>query len=145
MDRIKISVPMGGRVITLDRNGPIVTPEIVNLKTAEAILREGHKVYYYKTDGTSEELTLPALYVLMEAEQMVPTMSLLAGEAKVKSVLTRLGVNYETHLDSNGSFGGREGLAKILSTVGTVKSVDSVSGVDNMLDTLAYWGSLELD
>lgn len=40
MDRIKISVPMGGRVITLDRNGPIVTPEIVNLKTAEAILRE---------------------------------------------------------------------------------------------------------
>jgi hypothetical protein len=140
MDRIKISVPMGGRVITLDRNGPIVTPEIVNLKTAEAILREGHKVYYYKTDGTSEELTLPALYVLMEAEQMIPTMSLLAGEAKVKSVLTRLGVNYETHLDSNGSFGGREGLAKILSTVGTVKSVDSVSGVDNMLDTLADWG-----
>ena len=55
MDRIKISVPMGGRVITLDRNGPIVTPEIVNLKTAEAILREGHKVYYYKTDGTSVE------------------------------------------------------------------------------------------
>ncbi len=139
MDRIKISVPMGGRVITLDINGPIVTPEIVNLKTAEAILREGHKVYYYKTDGTSEELTLPALYVLMEAEQMIPTMSLLAGEAKDKSVLTRLGVNYETRLYLNGSFGGREGLAKILSTVGTVKSVDSVSGVDNMLDTLADW------
>ena len=110
MDRIKISVPTGGRIITLAVNGPIVTPELVNLKTVEAILREGHKVYYYKTDGTSEELTLPALYILMEAEQQIPTMSLLAGEAKIKSVLTRLGVEYETQLDSNGSFGGRDGI-----------------------------------
>lgn len=140
MNRIKISVPMGGRIITLGKNGPIVTPEITDLNTAEAILREGHKVYYYKTDGTSEELTLDALYVLMEAEQMLPTATILAGEAKVKRVLTKLGVNYADDLNANGSFGGREGLKKILSKLGSVKSVDDVTGVDNMLDTLADWG-----
>ena len=40
MNRIKISVPMGGRILTLGKEGPIVTPEITDLNTAEAILKK---------------------------------------------------------------------------------------------------------
>lgn len=140
MDRIKISVPMGGRILTLGKNGPVVTPEITDLNTAEGILREGHKVYFHKVDGTSEELTLDALYILMEAEQMLPTTTPLVGEEKIKKVLTKLGVSYDDDLDDNGTLGGKDNLLKILSRVGTVKTVDSITGVDNMLDTLANWG-----
>lgn len=140
MNRIKISVPMGGRILTLGKNGPIVTPEITDLNTAEGILREGHKVYYHKVDGTSEELTLEALYVLMEAEQMTPTVAPMVGEEKIKKVLTKLGVSFVNDLDDNGTLGGKEGIKKILSKVGTVKTLDSITGVDNMLDTLADWG-----
>lgn len=140
MNRIKISVPMGGRIITMGTNGPVVTPIFTDLNTAEGILREGHKVYYHKVDGTSEELTLTALYILMEAEQMTPTITPMVGEEKVKTVLTKLGVNFASDLDSNGTLGGREGIKNILSKVGPVKSIDSVTGVDNMLDTMANWG-----
>ena len=38
MNRIKISVPMGGRILTIGRNGPMVTPETTDLNTAEAII-----------------------------------------------------------------------------------------------------------
>ena len=140
MNRIKISVPMGGRILTTGKNGHMVTPETTDLNTAEAILREGHKVYYHKVDGTSEELTLDALYILMEAEQMLPTTTPLVGEEKIKKILTKLGVNYQNNLDDNGTLGGRDGIHKILSKVGNVKTLDSVTGVDNMLDTLADWG-----
>ena len=140
MNRIKISVPMGGRILTLGKEGPVVTPEITDLNTAEAILREGHKVYYHKVDGTSEELTLEALYILMEAEQMLPTTTPLVGEEKIKKILTKLGVSYINDLDDNGTLGGKDGIKNILSRVGTVKTVDSITGVDNMLDTLADWG-----
>ena len=121
MNRIKISVPMGGRIITMGTNGPVVTPIFTDLNTAEGILREGHKVYYHKVDGTSEELTLTALYVLMEAEQMTPTITPMVGEEKVKTVLTKLGVNFASDLDSNGTLGGREGIKNILSKVSVCK------------------------
>lgn len=140
MNRIKISVPMGGRILTTGKNGPMVTPETTDLNTAEAILREGHKVYYHKVDGTSEELTLDALYILMESEQMLPTTTPLVGEEKIKKILTKLGVNYQNNLDDNGTLGGRDGIHNILSKVGNVKTMDSVTGVDNMLNTLADWG-----
>ena len=38
MNRIKISVPMGGRILTIGKNGPMVTPETTDLNTAEAII-----------------------------------------------------------------------------------------------------------
>ena len=140
MNRIKISVPSKGRIITMDTKGPMVTPTYVTLDMAEAILREGHKVHYHKVDNTSEELTLTALYILMEAEQMLPTTTPLVGEEKIKKILTKLGVSYIDDLDDNGTLGGKDGIKNILSRVGAVETIDSITGVDNMLDTLANWG-----
>ena len=140
MNRIKISVPSKGRIITMDTKGPMVTPTYVTLDMAEAILREGHKVHYHKVDNTSEELTLDILYVLMEKEGLSPSTVSPKGELKVISVLERMGVDMSSKVDSRGSFNGRHGLMTILSQHGAVKDVDSISGVDNILDTLADWG-----
>lgn len=140
MNRIKISVPKNGRILTLGIDGPVVTPIIVELTVAEAILRECHKVNYHKVDGSSEELTLQSLYILMDAEQLTPAKGDdLKGEKKIKTILGKLGVT-NIPVDANGSLGGVEGLKPLLSQYGTVKSTDSITGVDNMLDTLADWG-----
>lgn len=140
MNRIKISVPKNGRILTLGVDGPIVTPIIVELGVAEAILRECHKVYYHKVDGSSEELTLPSLYILMDAEQLTPSKGDdLKGEKKIKTILGKLGVT-NIPVDANGSIGGVDNLKTILGRYGSVKSTDSITGVDNMLDTLADWG-----